>query len=526
MVLVAGARWASRGKDAGSADSGVSIGATEDAASRRSSASTATQPLFRQALLGIACTALLAGCAGAQHATPPPRHHHHKPKQRKPTKPANLEITIENGDGLARVPGARVALLGQRRRADRHGFVLIRGPRRKLVVRVSARGYTPVRVRADFRRHRKQTILVYQPKLQWPLYGATPGRTQAPPSIKLRPPFRLVWSKSMGGLIEFPAVVWDGVAYVGDIHSLIHAVSMRRGAIVWTHRTPGSPRMASSPGVYGDELVYHTMSGWVYVLDRTNGNLLWSWNAGAAIEPSPLIRDGIDYFGTAGGRVDALDLRKHKLRWSRSLGSKITSSAALAGRRLFIGDYAGHIWALSPATGATRWVGQVNGKVYGTPAVSQRRVFVPSSTGDSLTAFTTSGRYLWRVTTGNYVYSSPAVWRGRVCFGSYNGTFYGVSVATGRIVWRVYTGGAISGAAVIVDGVAYAGSFSHRIFGVDVRTGRRVMTFRHGEFVPVSGNGSRLLLHGFSRLYAVEPRHHHKHHHRRHQHHHHRHHRR
>jgi eukaryotic-like serine/threonine-protein kinase len=138
--------------------------------------------------------------------------------------------------------------------------------------------------------------------------------------------------------------------------------------------------------------------------------------------------------------------------------------------------------------------------------VSHGRVFVPSSTGNSLTAFTTSGRYLWRVTTGNYVYSSPAVWDGRVCFGSYNGTFYGVSAATGRILWRVYTGGPISGAAVIVDGVAYAGSFSHRIFGVGVRTGRRVLTFRHGDFVPVSGDGARLLFHGFSRLYAMEPR--------------------
>jgi outer membrane protein assembly factor BamB len=471
----------------------------------------------RRGVILIVLGAVLAGCAGGQHAVSPPRHHHrrhHHHRTHQPPRPAtiaNLVVTVVDGDGLAPVRGARVAILRKHERTSRHGRAVIRGPRRRLVVRVSARGYTPVRLRLDFQQ-RKQTIRIYQPKLQWPLYGATPARTQAQPNIKLRPPFRLVWSRSMGALIEFPAVVWDGVAYVGDIHSAVHAVSMRNGRIVWSHRTPGSPRMASSPGVYGDELVYHTMGGGVYVLDRTSGKDLWSWNAGAAIEPSPLIRDGIDYFGTAGGSVDALDLRTHKLRWSRSLGSKITSSVALAGGRLFVGDYAGHIWALSPATGATRWVGQVNGKVYGTPAVSQRRVFVPSSTGDSLTAFTTSGRYLWRVTTGNYVYSSPAVWRGRVCFGSYNGTFYGVSAATGRVAWRVYTGGAISGAAVIVDGVAYAGSFSHRIFGVDVRTGRSVLTFRHGAFVPVSGDGARLLLHGFSRLYAVEPRRHHPHH--------------
>ena len=39
-----------------------------------------------------------------------------------------------------------------------------------------------------------------------------------------------------------------------------------------------------------------------------------------------------------------------------------------------------------------------------------------------------------------------------------------------------------------------------------VRTGRTVLTFPHGDYVPVSGNGMRLLLHGFSRLYAVEPK--------------------
>jgi outer membrane protein assembly factor BamB len=148
----------------------------------------------------------------------------------------------------------------------------------------------------------------------------------------------------------------------------------------------------------------------------------------------------------------------------------------------------------------------VNGKVYGTPAVAHGRVFVPSSTGNSLTAFSTSGRYLWRVTAGYYVYSSPAVANGVVCFGSYDGWFYGVSAATGRVRWRIPTGGAISGAAVIVARVAYVGSFSHRIIGVEVRTGRRVLTFPHGQYVPVSGNGMRLLLNGFSRIYAVEPR--------------------
>ena len=45
----------------------------------------------------------------------------------------------------------------------------------------------------------------------------------------------------------------------------------------------------------------------------------------------------------------------------------------------------------------------------------------------------------------------------------------------------------------------------NRITGVDARSGKVVLRFPHGEYVPVSGNGRRLLLHGYSRLYAVEP---------------------
>jgi outer membrane protein assembly factor BamB len=129
---------------------------------------------------------------------------------------------------------------------------------------------------------------------------------------------------------------------------------------------------------------------------------------------------------------------------------------------------------------------------------------VPSSTGGSLTAFTTSGRYLWRRSTGAYVYSSPAVAKGRVYVGSYNGTLYCFSARSGRTLWAVGAGGPVSGAVTLVGGVAYAGSTRGSIVGADARSGRVLLRFPHGEYVAVSGNGGTLLLHGYSRLYAVK----------------------
>jgi outer membrane protein assembly factor BamB len=419
---------------------------------------------------------------------------------------AKLVVTVVDGDRSARVRSALVSLWGRRALTDAHGVAEVRVPwRQALHVTVDAPGFGARTVYEDFEASRKVTIRIYRPELQWPMYGATPERAQSQSHIRLRPPFRTVWSRGLGTLIEFPAVVDDGVAYIGNARATIRAISMRFGTVLWRHDTPHG-RMASSPAVVGRTLVYHSMDGYVYVLDRGTGHLRGRYRVGSPIESSPVVRNGVDYFGAWNGRLYALDLRTRRLRWTRSLGAKITSSAAIAGRTLYIGDYGGRLWALSARSGTTRWVGSVNGRIYGTPAVAGGRIFVPSSTGGSLTAFSARGRYLWRVGTGSYVYSSPAAFGGRVFFGAYNGVFYGVSAPSGRILWEVGAGGPISGAAVVVDGVAYAGSFAHRIVGVDARTGRLLLTFGHGHYVPVSGNGMRLLFHGYSRLYAVEPR--------------------
>jgi outer membrane protein assembly factor BamB len=421
-------------------------------------------------------------------------------------KPANALVTVVDGDTHRRVEGARVVIGRRADYANTRGLASVKIKRRTaLPVRVSKPGYATRTVRMPFKQHREVTVRLFRDALQWTMYGANNSRTQAHPDIKLRPPFRVVWSRGVGALVEFPAVVTGGVGYVANYKGHIYALDMRNGKVIWRSRPRGG-KMASSPAIVGDDLVVHGMDGIVRVLDRGNGKLRWHFRVGSPIESSPIVHGGLDYFGAWNGRVYALDLKQRKLRWSYRTGHKITSSAAIAGKTLYIGDYGGRLHALATQSGKRRWVRSVNGRIYGTPAVAAGRVFVPSSTGNSLTAFTTSGRYLWRVRTGGYVYSSPAVWAGRVFFGSYNGRFYSVSAKSGRVLWSVGAGGPVSGAAVVVGGVAYAGSTWSRITGVDAKSGRVVLRFPHGEYVPVSGNGRRLLLHGYSRVWAVEPK--------------------
>ncbi|MGZ4358888.1 MAG: outer membrane protein assembly factor BamB family protein [Gaiellaceae bacterium] len=457
-------------------------------------------------MLGIAAVTLTAaGCSSAQTAkvlAPVPVAK--APIQHRPAG-AVVVVTVVDGDTHARVRGAVVRLGERRGVSDRHGVARIRvRHRRGAVVSVRRAGYTPLRRRLPFQRQRAVTVRIYQPRLQWTMYGANPARTQSPTGIRLRPPFRIGWSLGLHGLLEFPAVIANGVAYIGNASGTVRAIDVAEGTVLWRHRTPGG-KMASSPAVIGDLLVVHGMDGHVWVLDRATGRLRWRYTIGSPIESSPIVAGGVDYFGAWNGAVYALDLARRRLRWTLSTGAKITSSASIADGTLYIGNYAGRLLALDPRSGHQRWQGTVNGRIYGTPAVGGGRVFVPSSDGGSLTAFSIHGRQLWRIDTGSYVYSSPAVWAGRVFFGSYNGLLYCVSASSGSILWTAGAGGAISGAAVVVDGIVYAGSFAHRIIGVDAHSGRVRVRFPHGDYVPVSANGGIMLFHGYSRIYAAVP---------------------
>jgi outer membrane protein assembly factor BamB len=449
--------------------------------------------------------ALLAGCGGSQQtavettvAAKPRLQPKPKPAPVTPdVRPSRVQVTVVDGDTNRRVRGVRVVIGRHVAKSDAHGVAHVPLLHRGSFVAIAEKvGYAKRAVRLAFRTHPKSTIRIYRRSLEWATY-------KSDPDLKVRPPFKVVWSRGIGTLIEFPAVVSQGIAFIANARGSVRAIDMRNGHLVWRHDVPHG-KMASSPAVVGTTVLVHGMDGHVWALSRFDGHLLWHYTLGSPIESSPVVVHGLDLFGAWNGTVTALDLRTHRVRWRRRLGCKITSSAAPAGGTFFIGDYCGRLLALKVANGKLLWSRSVNGRIYGTPAVSGGRVFVPSSTGGSLTAFSTRGAYLWRRSTGSYVYSSPAAAGGRVFFGSYNGVFYGLNARTGRTIWSHRTGGPISGAAVYVAGVAYAGSFSHRILGVDARSGRIVLSFPHGEYVPVSGGGSRLLLHGFSRLYAVK----------------------
>jgi outer membrane protein assembly factor BamB len=467
-----------------------------------------TRPVLRTFFCASAFTLVAGGCSSQEQGEGNEQALAVRtaPTVAEVSPPPEPEMTIRvlDGDTAKPVRRALVSVRGQQARTDSHGLVGFAPARRHATVRVSARRYSARSVQVRITRGVAETVRIWRTAAQWPVYGADPARTQAHGGIKVRPPFRIAWKRNLGSLVEFPAVTWNGVAYVSNVDGVLRALSIESGKILWKRRI--GTRAATSPAIDPERgvLVVTTMSpGYVNALSMKTGHVRWRFYTGRA-EPSPVVRDGVAYFAAANGNVYALDLDTRRPRWVFHGGVKITSSPALVGDRLYVGDYAGRVFALNVRTGARLWTGSAGSRVYGTVAVAGGRVFAPSVFSGLSALSARSGRLLWRIPTGAYLYSSPAAYKGRVYFGSYTGRVYCASGRSGRILWSGSAGGAVSGAVQVVSGVVYAASFGSRITAWNWRTGKPLWTFPRGRYVPVSGAGDRLLLHGRTSVWAVE----------------------
>ena len=374
--------------------------------------------------LALLLVIALAGCGGRRQPQPsvaaPHRVVHPAPR---PSRLLPVEVTVLDGDTGKAIPHPLVSAVGAVRR---HGILFVAPRTRSLTVTSRAPDYPARTVRLQLGARRRLTVSLYRSDGQWLMYGASPARTQTQDAIRIRPPFRVVWSRYLGTLLEFPAVVDDGVAYLSNLHGLLFALSMRSGRTLW-QLDMHTVEEDSSPAVVGPELVAHVKAGRVLVIDRASGRVRWSYRTSGEVESSPVVEQGIDYLGDWAGDVYALDLRTHKPRWVYHDGCKITASATIAGGVIYLGDYCGRVLALERSNGRLLWSRSAGGVVYGTSATAGGRLFVPSRASESLVAFKTNGNYLWRVQAGGLVYSAPAVWRGRVV----------LRLLHGRVVLRV-----------------------------------------------------------------------------------------
>ncbi len=109
---------------------------------------------------------------------------------------------------------------------------------------------------------------------------------------------------------------------------------------------------------------------------------------------------------------------KLELLWTYEAGEAVESTAAIAGQTVFVGTDAGRLLALSLKDGQRKWEYGTNGPIKAAPAVNDGRVFIGDGSGTFHAVSADDGRQLWTFKTGQEIISSANFSGAHVLVGS------------------------------------------------------------------------------------------------------------
>ena len=212
----------------------------------------------------------------------------------------------------------------------------------------------------------------------------------------------------------------------------------------------------------------------------------WTFAAEAPISSTPLIHDGVLYFGSDDNSMRALDLRNYQLLWQAATDGPIRDKPAIWRDLLIFGSHDFNVYALDLRTGEERWRYHTWQQINSSPLVYDDHVYIGSNDGHLHAIEPQTGRMLWRHQTFYEVISTATAAKGVIFFGSRDEHIYAVDALTGERKWKHRTDGEVNSSPVVVDDYLYVGSFDSGIYCLEAKSGWSAWCERTGDRIASS----------------------------------------
>lgn len=343
----------------------------------------------------------------------------------------------------------------------------------------------------------------------------------------------VLWEFKTGSRIFSSPVVSEGIVYVGSNDHFLHAIDARKGAEVWKFETGAN--VNSTPAVTGGSVYVLSLDGNAYAVDAHTGKLQWKFQTAGesrmstaglfGLAPanevmpdpwdfflsSPLVHDGLVFFGSGDHNIYALDAHTGQLRWKYMAADVIHSSPSIANGVLYIGCWDGAMYAINSATGKLIWKFATGidpthfmQGIPGSVAVVDGVVVFGSRDSKIYALNANTGEQLWHQdNAGSWVIASPAVKDGVVYITTSDTMkFRALELKTGKSLFDIpYKAYSFSSPAV-ASGHAYFGSFDGVVYDVDLAARKLHSKFRvnaaltHKELLTEDGHLNSVIIYG------------------------------
>lgn len=265
-----------------------------------------------------------------------------------------------------------------------------------------------------------------------------------------------------GGIVSRPAV-FDGNVYFGSEDGRMHVVSARSGKVVWMYYTERPIR--SSPRITEGHVFIGGDDQYLHAVNAVTGRRAWRTDTGAPVRSTPWVENDSILVGTEGSELACLDLGG-SIKWRFRAKRAITSSPIVNNGVVYFGSVDWNLYALDLKTGFVVWRYRLGKATISTPVFAENMIFTGCADGNIYCLDARTAKEVWRFETEHQVTGSPIIYKDSLYCGSVDGFLYCLEFRTGRLRWKYRTNGPITGTPAALNDIIFVGSTDHRVYAL------------------------------------------------------------
>jgi eukaryotic-like serine/threonine-protein kinase len=226
------------------------------------------------------------------------------------------------------------------------------------------------------------------------------------------------WKKNIGSIETSPVLDGENI-FVSTISGNLYKLNVTTGNILWSRNSSGRKTSLNSffnsPTIFGDKVFLGGNDWNMYSFDTASGKELWKFKTGGAIFCDVSVNEGKLYFGSDDKNFYCLDTSGN-LVWKKNLNTKFLSSSTFSGNMVITAAVDGNVYSLDKENGNVIWTFATKGTICASPLLQGNKIFIGSYDKNFYCLNASDGKKLWSYETGGRIRTSAVIWKDYIFF--------------------------------------------------------------------------------------------------------------
>lgn len=222
-------------------------------------------------------------------------------------------------------------------------------------------------------------------------------------------------------------------------------------------------------------------------------NVQWRFKTNAPIFSSPVIDNGLVYFGGLDSTLYSLDVHTGNVKWKIKTGGEIRSTVTIVDENLFLMGGNGVLACFDKNSGKTKWRKAFDNTAlfiserrydfadyfHSSPLVHEGVVYLGSGSNFIQALNAQNGATIWSFQAGDIVHSKPVILKDKLYVGCFDGYLYALNLKDGRLEWKFksvgqqyFPKGEMQGFPIAAMGSVFIGSRDFNFYSLNAETGQ------------------------------------------------------